>query len=274
MRMGTGFRLLKRSRDHGGINAIVIGPTGSGKTTFLLSKLASSLLERREYLFWRGLEFCQWTYLPPHSVKLLLDPTQEYDFIDRKKKRTIPLDKLGEYGLKWSYCYEIEDFYVKAELGKLNVVYTTNDNFREFCRFLTLRPDIEWISVFMDEIEKFAPANVEGDLWRKNLEFANTLAEFRKNFISFYCAAQDYGDIDYRVTNKMNYRVYLKGARVPRTKTIVYPKLTLKLYKNQAIIDGGIFAQTTFDKLKHHLYLVVKIKPKELTVISNTPSPL
>ena len=260
------FRLLRRSRDHGGVTAIVVGPMGSGKTTFMLSKIATPLLERREYLFWRGLEFCQWGYLPPSRIKILLSPLQTYRFFDKTKRKLVLIEELEKYGLKISYCYEHEDFYVKAEIGKLNVVYVDNEGWLEFCEFLTMRPDIEWISLFMDEIEKFAPANVEGDLWRFNLKFANLVAEFRKNFISLYCAAQDYGDVDYRVTNKMNYRVYLSKARVPRTRSLVYPKTPFHLKKNEAIIDGGIFTKTRFEKLKHHLRFVVKISPTEQLV--------
>ena len=170
---------------------------------------------------------------------------------------------MEKYGLKVSYCYEYEDFYAKAEIGKLNVVYVDNEGWLEFCEILTMRPDIEWISLFMDEIEKFAPANVEGDMWRFNLKFANLIAEFRKNFISLYCAAQDYGDVDYRVTSKMNYRVYLSKARVPRMRSLVFPKTTFYLKRDEAIIDGGIFTKTKFEKLKHHLRFVVKISPVE-----------
>lgn len=259
------MRLLERSRDHGGVTAIILGPMGSGKTTFMLSKIATPLLERDEYVFWRGLEFCQWTYLPPERIRLLLSPFSQYDWIDRTTKR--PVEDLGDYGLEVSYCYDYEDFYAKAEKGRLNVVYMDDSGWLEFCRYLTMRPDIEWITLFMDEIEKFAPANVEGDMWRFNLKFANLVAEFRKNYISLYCAAQDYSDVDYRVTYKMNYKVYLRNARVPRTKSIVYPYVTRNLMKNEAIIDGGgRFTKTKFEKLKKHLNLVVRIRPGGLMV--------
>lgn len=265
MKEEAGFRLLRRSRDHGGLTAIILGPTGSGKTTFMLSKLAIPLLQRREYLFWRGLEFCQWTYLPPGNVKLLLSPFQAYQWIDRKRKSEV--EDLEEYGLKVSYCYDFEDFYAKAETGKLNVIYIDDRGWIEFCDFLVMRPDIEWISLFMDEIERFAPSNAEGDIWRFNLKFANLIAEFRKNFISFYCAAQDVSDVDYRVTYKMNFMVYLRNARVPRTKSMVYPGVTRRLAKNEAVVEGGgLFSKTKFEKLKKHLNLVVRMRPGGIAI--------
>jgi len=253
------MRLLKRDRDHGGLSCIVLGGTGAGKTTFMLSAVALPLLETREILFWRDSEFCQWTFLPLNRVKLLLSPFYEYEWIDKDTGETVNVD---DY-VRNSYCYTLEDYYEKAEPNVLNVVYTDYAGWFNFISsVLLMRRDVRWVSLYMDEVEKFVPANVEGNRWRMNLAFANALAEFRKNFISFYCAAQDYGDVDYRVTNKLNFKVYLRNARVPKAHSMVYPQVPRHLNMGEAVIEGmGEFTKHTFTKLQHQLNLLVRIKP-------------
>lgn len=254
------MRLLKRSRDHGGVTAIVCGRMGSGKTTFLLSKLVMPLLERRERLYWRGSEFCQWGYLPPDRVKLLLSPLYEYRWIDRKTGRQVELDDLG---VDWTWFHQIEDLLWKAEYGKLNVVYIDDLGFIEMLENLNLRPDIEWVSVFHDEIQKLAPSNVESDMWRRNKRLADALADTRKNYISFYCACQDLADVDYRILRKMMYKVYLQDARPPRG-SLVWRHVPHRLALGEAIIEGSTFAKTKFQPLKKHLHLVVRINERLL----------
>jgi len=245
-------RLLRRSRDHGGVTAI-----GSGKTTFLLSKLALQLLETREKAIWRGGPFCQWGYLPPERIKLILSPLYEYTWIDRRRKREVSLEDLG---IEYSFIYEANDVLWKTEPGKLNVVYIDDDGFIELLEALNSRSDIDWISVFHDEVQKLAPSNVEGDLWRRNKRLADALAETRKNYVSFYAAAQELADVDYRINRKWMARVYLKGARPPRS-SMVYRHVPLHLNHGEAIIDyGGQFVKTSFKPLKKHLQLVVKLR--------------
>jgi len=229
---------------------------GAGKTTFMLSKLAVPLMGRREFLMWHGMESCQWTYIEPSKIQLLLDPEFNYTVWNRKTEEKISLDDLP---VQHSFCYELKDFYRKAKMHHLNVIYMDYDRWVEFFEFLNTRPDIKWISIFFDEIEKFTPANVEGDLWRRNLRFANALAEFRKNFISFYCAAQQYSDVDYRVTRKMMYKVYLQDAKPPRS-SMVFQHVPHHLKYGEAIVEGSTFKKTTFTPLKKHLYLVMRIE--------------
>jgi len=248
-------RLLKRSRDHGGVTAIVLGRMGSGKTTFLLSKLALPLLETGERLYWRGGPFCQWGYLPPERIKLLLSPFYDYEWVDRKKGRPTTLEDLG---IEHSFIYEVGDALWKAEPGKLNVVYIDDEGFLELLEALNTRPDINWVSVFHDEVQKLAPSNVEGDQWRRNKRLADAIAETRKNYVSFYCAAQDIADVDYRVTRKMMYRVYLQDARPPRS-SLVYRWVPHRLGYGEAIVEGSTFAKTKFKPLKKHLHLVVRL---------------
>ena len=249
-------KLLGRSRDHGGITAIVLGQMGSGKTTFLLSKLALPLLETKERLIWRGGPFCQWGYLPPERINLILSPLYQYTWIDRRRKREVNLEDLG---IEYSFVYEAEDILWKIEPGRLNVVYVDDDGFIELLEILNSRPDIEWISIFHDEIQKLAPSNVEGDQWRRNKRLADALAETRKNYVSFYAAAQELADIDYRINRKWMTRVYLKGARPPRC-SMVYRHVPLHLAMGEAIIDyGSQFVKTSFKPLKRHLQLVVRL---------------
>ena len=249
-------RLLQRSRDHGGVTAIVLGRMGSGKTTFLLSYLVRPLLESGEKLYWRGGPFCQWGYLRVDQVKLLLSPDIEYRWFDRAKGGPIDLEDLG---IEYSWIYDIQDALWKADRGRLNILYVSDEGFRDFMEAANERGDIDWISVFHDEIQKLAPSNVGGDQWLKNKRLADAIAETRKNYVSFYCAAQDFADVDYRVRRKMMYRVYLQDARPPRD-SLVWRSVPRRLKPGEAIVEGSYFTKVKFEKLRRQLHVVVKLR--------------
>ena len=251
---------MERNRDHGGISAIITGRMGSGKTTFMLSKLAVPLLKKREILLWHGQESCQWTYIDPVHVKLLLDPMYKYILLDRESGEELDLSSLQ---LKYIYASDPEEFYRYSEPHKLNVFYMDEDKFVGFLKYLNLRADIQWISIFYDEIEKLAPSNVEADMWRRNKRLADELADTRKNYISFYATAHDLSDVDYRVTRKMIYKVYLQDARIPRDSRIRFKMLSHKLHLGEAIIEGSTFKKTVFDRLSRKMNLVMKIRGVE-----------
>jgi len=269
------FRLLKRSRDHGGITAIVLGPMGTGKTTFLLSKLVIPLLRRREeVLIWRGGAFCQWGYLEPSRVRLLLVEECRYRFIDRRTGETHkPLDlphSLGVYEVLYiGYPSHVLEH---AKPGFLNVVYCSDLFFIEMLEELNERPDIRWVSVFHDEVQKLAPSNVEDHMWKRNKRLADALADTRKNYVSFYCTAHDLSDVDYRVARKMMYRVYLRDARIPRDSIIKNKMLSYKLRLGEAIVEGGRFKLTRFQPLQKQLDLVVKIRPWTISALPSEKS--
>jgi len=257
------FRLLSRSRDHGGITALVLGPMGVGKTTFLLSKLVHPLLKRREeVLIWRGGEFCQYGYLEPSRVRLLLSEEYCYRFIDRETGEAVtPLalpHRFGFYEVLYIGYPEHVLKYVKP--GFLNVVYCSDNFFIDMLEELNTRPDIRWVSVFHDELQKLAPSNVEGGLWKRNKRLADALADTRKNYVSFYATCHDLSDVDYRVTRKMMYRVYLRDARIPRDSIIRNKMLTHKLRLGEAIVEGSRFKLTRFQPLEKRLNLVVKMR--------------
>jgi len=257
------FRLLKRSRDHGGITAIVLGPMGRGKTTFLLSKLVLPLLRRREeVLIWRGGEFCQYAYLEPAKVRLLLSEDYRYIFIDRDRGEEVkPLELTHRFGLyEVLYVSYPEHILESMKPGFLNVVYCSDDFFIEMLEELNVRRDIRWVSVFHDELQKLAPSNVEGGLWKRNKRLADALADTRKNYVSFYATCHDLSDVDYRVTRKMMYRVYLRDARIPRDSIIRNKMLTHKLKLGEAIVEGSRFKLTKFTPLKKRYNLVVKMR--------------
>ncbi|MCD6536360.1 MAG: hypothetical protein J7K49_04940 [Thaumarchaeota archaeon] len=257
----SGFRLLRRSMDHGGLTAMVLGSQGTGKTTFLLSKIVWPLIDSKEIMFWRGTEFCQWCYIPPEKVNILLSPFYDYVWIDRERGRRI---KPSELGLAVHTCYEPEDYYVKAKRGRLNVVYMTDEEWMEFSKYLNMRPDINWISLFVDEVQRYFPEYSTGKHWRYIYQYSNLIADFRKNFINFYCACQSHKDVDSKIRSKMMFNVYLQGY-VPPRESRVSPVLLRKLNLGQAIIEEMTgkreFRVTEFEKLTKHFDLLVKIAP-------------
>lgn len=259
-------RLLRREYDHGGVSAIITGETGSGKTTFMLSHIIYYILYQhpkrysREYLFWRGQSSCQWAYIPFEKIKLLLDPMYEYKLVNRETGEELDLDSLG---LKYEYCEDLEDFYRYAETHMLNIFYMELGRFIDFLHFLNNRHDINWISIFYDELQDLAEPNAPGELWLRNKKLADQLANTRKNYINFYATTHSLSSVDYRVVRKIKYRVYLKNAKIPRD-SIIRNKLLTRNPKycsiGKAIIEGSEFRMVEFKPLQKQMQLLIDIR--------------
>lgn|GEM_PF-4199022 len=263
------FRLLMRTKDHGGITAIVTGEMGSGKTTFLISKLVLPLLERRsEVVLWRGDEFAQWCYVEPERVNLMfVEGPFEYIIADRDVGRFLRPEEAAErfnfHDLQ--YIVQADEVLKYAKPRLMNVVYCDDDFFVELLESIIRRPTLVWWSLFHDEVQKLAPSNPEGDLWRRNKRLADALADTRKNLVNFYCACHNLSDVDHRIITKMNFKVYLRNAKIPRESMIRNKMLAHMLKLGEAIVEGSVFKLTRFQPLRKHMNLMVTTKTLTLS---------
>ena len=260
--------LLVRRWDYGGISAVAVGPMRAGKTT-LLAFMADFLAQHGERVIWRGLPTCQWAYVPPERVKLLLSPCwAEYGVWHAKRLGRVELQDLG---VEYTVFYTLEDVLWKAEKGKVNVVYLDEDeDFIKLLGKLVERPSFEWCSVFCDEIQELAPQNVP-DKYSQAEEMARQVGRTGQAHISFYCATQDLGSVFWALWRKLMWRIYLRCGTVWRRDRIRQPVVD-RLEPGEAIVSNpSKFFRIEWPKLKKWADLVVR-RTDRLGVHSKVPS--
>ena len=70
-----------------------------------------------------------------------------------------------------------------------------------------------WKTVVFDEMKDVTPMRVSSRSWTLNENFANSLKEIRKSYISIVYNTQNQMDLDYRISSKTMMHYYLYGAR-------------------------------------------------------------
>ena len=238
-------QIIEKDYAYGGTNVLITGSKGAGKTTLML-RLAEKL-EENEKVIWRGMFSCQWFFstipvhliLPTKNVTVtVIDPAGSYN--------DLPPEDVVE---KVSYVNSPEDIYKKLRKGYLNTVYLLDIyEWLDVFDVLLHRKNVDWISILFDEIEDLFPLNPSGEVWRLVEKGAQQIKEFRKNNISLYAATQKISDVDYRILNKINYFVYLRGAKVAKN-SIVSQKRVNFLRHGQGIIESSFFEQFEFENI-------------------------
>ena len=145
-------------------------------------------------------------YYWPHEFRLWVP----YGF----KLKVFNLDKRTPVNYEpWGF-EDFEYLLEHLELEALNIVYMPLEMWKEFISKLhKLWNRDAWLTIIFDEVEELCPPYAQGQDWRINESIAEAIKEYRKCWISFYCATQQPSDVDYRLRNKMMFRIYLKGAK-------------------------------------------------------------
>jgi len=242
-----------RSEAIGGYTSLTVGPPGSGKTSHLLYE-ATKIMEwyPDELLFFRDslLSAAQFNRIKNYTV--LTEKGNELIFRDllRGGKIEIPYKHFETF----DDIINIDTRQGLAKPQNLNVIY-----FREDYRWIDflqhLRRVIGWKTVFIDEIEDIIPLNPSKRVGEpknirneKNIEFSNNAKNVRKGLVNLLCDTQSFDEIDWRFKRKLNFTVYLRGARVSRSsriKQIVVDKLRI----GECFIDweNRIYGKSLFD---------------------------
>lgn len=236
--------ILEKDIAHGGKTTLIVGKPNAGKTG-LLHGIASRLIENEICIF-RGMPSGQEFRFPGHLKTLAFQCKPQFfdtlgNLVDIKVKV-----------INTNY----DDLLQACELGKLNVIYFPFDRERahwvEFCQFLVNRfPSryaSNYISLFLDEFEDILPSpELSGPGIAKNVrEFLGSLKEFRKNLISMYAATQQFYDIHWRGMGKINYRIFLRGAFVPKREMRVDQNAVDGLPIGRGILSGSFFGYFEF----------------------------
>lgn len=83
----------------------------------------------------------------------------------------------------------------------------------------------EFYLIDLDEAHQVFPSGARGDLWHLIGWFSETMISFRKNNVSMNIGTQDTNDVDYRVTDRLSYYIWLRGSRPKPRVSMVSPRL-------------------------------------------------
>jgi len=237
-------KLFWRDPRFGGITAIVFGEMGAGKTTFL-TNIALAMF-KHDYIIWRGMFSAQALYYWPKEFQLLVP--------DGFKLKVWNIDKRTPVNLEAYHFSNYEQMLDALEINRLNVVFMPIDMWKEFVSTLHKLWDRNaWLTLIFDEVEELCPPYAQGEDWRINERIAEAVKEYRKCWISFYCATQQPSDVDYRLRNKMMLRVYLKGAKKMSIERF-RQELIDNLEPGWAVVAGSFFEKFQYNELRPARY--------------------
>ena len=243
----------KRDLEKGGISSITISPPGEGKTNQLIHD-AINIMKYcpNEIIFWRD---------NPKSVaqynkkgvqwKIFIEEGCNVSFRNLSRGGTIDIPYIIFNSFNELINKDTGEGLVKP--NQINVVYF-HDEYKWIDFLEHLRHTVGWQSVFIDEIEDLIPLNPpkrEGETrnirYEKNLFFAENFKEFRKGWVNFFANTQDLADIESRVRRKLNYIIYLNGARVEERSNVIQGSVN-KLRKGRGYIEfeHGKFGRIEF----------------------------
>lgn len=259
--------LLQRSRRNvGGVECLIVGKPGCGKTT-ALSQIA--LLNQSKYgdvVLFRGSEDCQWSYLvnANKDLDLILKEGWEMTLYNRKTGKVVDPETI----FRKVKIYKTGRILVESKLShkNFNVIQTTPytpidpKQHLQFCLdwleiFLALnqrRWDIP-VSVCFDEFEDLVPEGVGKHLYDIELSLSGLFRKNRKNDISTFLACHALEDVHWRVKKKIRWMMYMRGAK--QSKDSAIRKNLADLPVGIAMLEGDKFERFEFEPLGNELKL-------------------
>ena len=261
------FEKTRRNWEKGGISSVTISPPGEGKTNQLIHD-ANNIFKYcpNEIVFWRD--------NPKSAVQYNKKGIEWEIFVEEGCNVSFRnLTGGGNINIDYTIFNSFNELINKdtgeglVKKGKLNVIYFSDD-YTWIDLLEHLRHCIGWQSVFIDELEDLIPLNppkreneTRNIRYEKNLFFAENFKELRKGWINFFANTQDLADIESRVRRKLNYIIYLKGARAEERSSVIQTSIN-KIRKGWGFIEfeHGKFGRIKFDYYPNKLpYFEVNI---------------
>ena len=226
---------------YGGTQIMTYGAKGSGKS-LLLSTWAIKDLQHGHRVVWRSKDVDSWTIFANRVPVNVIIPDKLYAFeVERQGKKIALPDNVSI-----SVIPRPDDAAHNLMQGAINVICLEATPASEaawwtvFCDRLVHLPT-RWTSLFFDEINDVFVSKPTGDQWMLQDRFKNVFASFRKKKIHFRGSAHIFHDVDYNISYKFKYTVYLQGAiLLPKKRTrLRTPSLISQLNDFQGILDDS-----------------------------------
>lgn len=231
--------ILSRRESTGGSTNEILGPQGTGKTSFMLNYAREIMGERPdELIIWKDSYESQCQFNRLKNWEIFAEEGVNLQFRDIYKDEIIelPINFFSDY----------RQLINKLSPQQLNVIFV-KDEVVGYIRLINyLRRHSGWQSVFIDEYKDIAPLNESGYRYRLIGALGREMSNIRKGLVSLFCNTQAKSQIDWRVRDGFMTHVYLSGAKKDNHSSI-YQNAINGLEKGKAWISWeGKFGRVKF----------------------------
>ena len=264
-----------RGKDYaGGTDCVIIGLPGCGKTSALAQLALLNWKKHKDIVIWRNSSDCQFSFFrnfPEHvPLRLWLRNEVSMNIIDRKKGTSPMLMDVFDDVKGWHNVHELVR---KIDNNYINIVqtspYSATDSNKhllfahdwiKIIEELNVRMNPNNVSIYFDEIEDMVPDGAAGrGFYDVEMSMSSMIRKNRKNDISLYMAAHYFMDIHWRIAKKIRYRIYMKGASIPKGSKVIS---ATRLSPGAAFIEGGgLYQPFSFEYLgeEHKLRATLEV---------------
>jgi len=231
--------ILSRTTGQGGSTTEVLGPQGTGKTSFMLN-YAKLIMDRNpdEIVIWKDSYESQAQFNRLQNFQIFVEDGVNLQFKDIYRNEIIEIEK--------TTFTNYNDLIKKMLPQQLNVVYVKDEVIGYIKLLNFLRRAKGWQSVFIDEYKDIASLNETGIRYRLIGALGKEMSTIRKGLVSVFCNTQSKSQIDWRVRSAFMCYVYLSGAKKDK-HTSLYQNAINSLAKGKAWISWeGKFGRVKF----------------------------
>ena len=217
-------RIYQRSVKEGAMTVEVMGPPGSGKTSFCLDMYHNIVSRKNPY------EICFMRDYIGGAVQFNRVPNWQIFAEDGMDLRFRDILTNDFFDLPVIYFDSFDDIYYNAKPGYLNAVYFKDETigWLDFSKYIRRNMHMSgnkylmdsdysgpvWRSLFWTEYQDLWGANEPNPQWSYNKEMSLEIKNFRRNYVSCFADTHKRDDVDHRVRGKMMMKGYLRGATV------------------------------------------------------------
>ena len=231
--------IMSRNISTGGSTNEILGPQGTGKTSFMLNYAREIMGSNPdELVIWKDSYQAQCQFNRLKNWEIFAEEGVQLQFRDiyKDEKIELPITSFSDFN----------QLIHKMSPQQLNVVFV-KDEVVGYIRLINyLRRHEGWQSVFIDEYKDIAPLNESGYRYRLIGALGKEMSTIRKGLVSMFCNTQSKSQIDWRVRDAFMTYVYLSGAKKDQRSSL-YQNAINGLDKGKAWISWeGKFGRVKF----------------------------
>ena len=92
-------------------------------------------------------------------------------------------------------------------------------------------------TIVVDEAHRLFPPSPSGAWWHLIQDLCESLVDLRKSNLSFILATHETNMLDYRVVDRLNFFVWMRGIKPPRRLSIIESNIAGRCQRGQAIVE-------------------------------------